>query len=116
MSNVDGRGVARGGCTVQACVCSQYQRLGKLKCACGHPPTKHTSLMRQDGIRLLDGGDDVALDSDLEQCLTLDDHQPTYVHSIANVSSVKAPVVTQAWTGPSQSLTAGTMLTAGEFK
>lgn len=113
---MDGRKVARGRCNLQGCDCSQYQREKGMRCACGHPPAKHANLTEQSSIRLQDGGDDMALGLDLEQCLTLDDHQPTYVHSIANVPSVKAPVVTQAWTGPSQSLTAGSMLTAGEFK
>ena len=73
-------------------------------------------MVPHDSVKLQDGGDDVALDSDLEQCLTLDDRQPISVHSIANVSTVKAHVVPQAWTDPGQSLTAGSMLTAGEFK
>ena len=112
----DGRGIARGGCTLQGCNCSQYQPQRKLKCACGHPPAKHAWLTEQNSGKLQKGGGDVTLDLDLEQHLSPDDHQPTSVPSITNVSSVKAPFVTQAWTGPSQSLTAGPMLTAGKFK
>lgn len=116
---MDDRGVVRGGCTSPGCGCLHYQPQGMgMRCTCRHPPGKHVRLIMttHDSVRLQDGGDDVVLDSDLEQCLSLDDHHPTSVPRIANVSSVNAPVVTHAWAGPSQSLTAGSMLTAGEYQ
>ena len=105
---MDDRGVARGKCTEPGCSCLQYQRQGRVKrCPCGHVPTKHASV-DPPGIA---HHEDADLDSQLEQCISLDHTQPAPVAVSDSVqSSDSAPVLpAQAWStsNMTEPLTAG---------